>query len=407
MFVLNREGHSKVMDMLNIVIYGTGLMGRELLGQIECYNRINKEKHIGESVRVLAFTETICNGGVIRGVSVIALEDCAKLQYDMVIIASSAGEKIVNMIKNARILDSRKVIRREEFYPENNGLTLSQINTAYFYEKSIQFQDDLELKELYRRFQNKNNFVDILNRRRFIEEKEEIERYRDVQIFYDDEEALKYVFFNGKRLYYPAEWSDEKIKEYHALNVYTCTAETSAHRYLDSDFDVREDDIVADIGTAEGLFALEVVDRVKMVYLFEADHQWMRSLHATFKPYKEKVVFENKFVSNINQWEFITCDNYFRDKEITLIKMDIEGEEQKALLGSKNLLKRENLRWLITTYHRSEDMEFIDAFMRINGYITEKVGNWLWIDQSNLDIKLFGEFRKAMLRARKMRSMEV
>lgn len=30
--------------MLNIIIYGTGLMGRELLSQIECYNRINKEK---------------------------------------------------------------------------------------------------------------------------------------------------------------------------------------------------------------------------------------------------------------------------------------------------------------------------------------------------------------------------
>lgn len=49
-------------------------------------------------------------------------------------------------------------------------------------------------------------------------------------------------------------------------------------------------------------------------------------------------------------------------------------------------------------------MEFIDAFMKVNGYITEKVENWLWLDQSNLDIKLFGEFRKAMLRARKIKS---
>lgn len=348
---------------------------------------------------VLAFTETVCKGGMIGGVPVITLEECAKLQYDLIIIASAYVDEIVNTIKDMSALDLQKVIRKDQFYPQNNGMTLSQINTAYYYEKDILLQDDQELRELYEKFQNRDNFVDLLNRRRFVENKEKIECYRDVEIFYDDVEKLKYVFVNGKKLYYPADWDDEKITEYHALNVYMCTDATSAHRYLDTDFAVREDDIVADIGTAEGLFALEVVERVKKVYLFEADCKWMQALHATFKPYKEKVVFENKFVSNIDLWEFITCDNYFQDKEINLIKMDIEGEEQKALLGSKNLLKRENLRWLITTYHRSEDMEFIEAFMKMNGYLTERVSGRLWIDQANLDVRFFGEFRKAMLRA--------
>lgn len=385
--------------MLNIIIYGTGLMGKELLSQIECYNRINKEKFRGGGIMVLAFTETVCKGGIIGGVPVITHEECSRLQYDLIVIASAYVEEIVNTIKDMGVLDLQRVITKDQFYPQNNGMTLSQINTAYYYEEDMPFQDDLELKELYDKFQKGDNFVDLLNRRRFVENREEIECYRDIEIFYDEEEELKYVFVNGKRLYYPADWNDKKIIEYHALNLYTCTNAKSAHRYLDADFDVTKDDIVADIGTAEGLFALEVVDRVKKVYMFEADCNWMRALHATFKPYSEKVVFENKFISNINQWEFITCDNYFRDKEITLIKMDIEGEEQKALLGSKNLLKRKNLRWLIATYHRSEDMEFIDAFMKSNGYFTDRVSGRLWIDQTNLDVRFFGEFRKAMLRA--------
>lgn len=347
----------------------------------------------------MAFTETVCKGGMIGGIPVITLEESSKLQYDLIVIASAYYDQIIEKIESTGILDLRKVIKKDHFYPQNNGMTLSQINTAYYYEKDILCQEDPELRELYEKFQNRDNFVDLFNRRRFVENREKIEDYRDVEIFYDEKEKLKYVFVNGKKLYYPAEWDDEKIVEYHALNVYTCTDEASAHRYLDAGFDVKEDDVVADIGTAEGLFALEVVERVKKVYLFEADCKWMKALQATFKPYQDKVVFENRFVSNINQWEYITCDNYFQDKEINLIKMDIEGEEQKALLGSKNLLKRENLRWMITTYHRSEDMEFIDAFMKMNGYFTERVSGCLWIDQANLDVRFFGEFRKAMLRA--------
>lgn len=47
---------------------------------------------------------------------------------------------------------------------------------------------------------------------------------------------------------------------------------------------------------------------------------WIKPLQATFRPYMEKIEIVNKFVSNINQWEFVTCDYYFDNKEITLIK---------------------------------------------------------------------------------------
>lgn len=33
--------------MINIIIYGTGLLGKELMKQIECYNRIVQENDTG------------------------------------------------------------------------------------------------------------------------------------------------------------------------------------------------------------------------------------------------------------------------------------------------------------------------------------------------------------------------
>lgn len=387
--------------MINIIIYGTGLLGKKLMKQIECYNRIVQENNTGEGIKVLAFTQTVCKGGYVGEIPIISLDECQSFSYDYVVIASSYAEEIESTIKNKKIFDLQKVVRKNKFYPQNNGLNISQINSNYFYKKELESQHNPELERLFKAFENQNNFIDILNRRRFIEDKEEIEKYRKTEIFYDSDEMLKYVLVDGKRLYYPGTWSDKKIKEYHALNMYTCLSKMSAHRYLDPYFNAGENDIVADIGAAEGFFSLNIIDKVKKVYLFETDMIWIKPLLATFRSYKEKIEIVNKFVSNINQWEFVTCDSYFDNKEITLIKMDIEGEEQKALLGCRNILKRNNLRWLIACYHRSEDMEFIDAFMKVNGYITEKVENWLWLDQSNLDIKLFGEFRKAMLRARK------
>lgn len=392
------------MKELKIIIYGTGVLGRELAKQVDCYNRIAEEKMQG-SIKILSYTESVYRGGFIGNIPVIALEECHRLPYDYIVIASSYIDEIRNTIEEKGILDLTKVVTKDEFCPQNNGLNLSQFNTGYYYNKKIQSRENPELEILYKEFINKDKFIDILNRRRFIEKKEEIEKYCNLEIFYDSEEELKYVLYNGKKLYYPAEWNNQKIIEYHALNVYTCMSETSAHRYLDSDFDVYEKDVVADIGAAEGLFSLHIVDKVKRIYLFEADKAWIKPLCATFKPYREKVVIENKYVSNINIWEFVTLDDYFEDKEISLIKMDIEGDEQKALLGCKNILKRKDMRWLITTYHRSEDMEFIDAFMKINGYITERVENWLWIDQVNLNVRLFGEFRKAMLRGKKIEDL--
>ena len=261
------------------------------------------------------------------------------------------------------------------------------------------------MKKNVQKFLDGCYFLDVLGRRRFFPTLDAIDKVSfKTEVFFDYESKLKYVYVNDKKLFYPGAWSDEKIQDYHAFNYYTCVDDESAHVYLTDSFQVSAGDTVADIGAAEGLFSLNIIDKVKKIYIFEADKEWIRPLEETFRNFKEKVIIVNKFITNVNFANNITLDVYFAQKNINLIKMDIEGFEQKALLGAKNLLLRDNIRWIIATYHRSEDMEYINAFMSEKEYITEQGKQWLWIDHEMFGAKPFGEFRKAMLRAYKLQS---
>lgn len=83
--------------------------------------------------------------------------------------------------------------------------------------------------------------------------------------------------------------------------------------------------------------------------------------------------------------------------------MDIEGYEQKVLSSSKNILLRDNIRFVIATYHKTEDMDFIEAYMQKYGFKTEQSEGLLWIDHKVFGADPFGSFRKAMLRASKVK----
>jgi len=51
-----------------------------------------------------------------------------------------------------------------------------------------------------------------------------------------------------------------------------------------------------------------------------------------------------------------SLDSYFSDERISLIKMDVEGQEREALLGAVSLIKRCCPKLIVATYHRSEDI---------------------------------------------------
>jgi len=52
----------------------------------------------------------------------------------------------------------------------------------------------------------------------------------------------------------------------------------------------------------------------------------------------------------------VRLDEVLKDKEVTFIKMDIEGAELKALQGAKEIIKNQKPRLAISIYHNPEDI---------------------------------------------------
>jgi hypothetical protein len=199
--------------------------------------------------------------------------------------------------------------------------------------------------------------------------------HENIMVFNDTEKNMKYVLDGGKRLYFKKSWDENRIKNaYYFLLMEQ--DEESPHRYLTESFGIIEGDVVLDIGTAEGNFSLSIIEKVKKIFLFESDKEWIKALHATFEPWKEKVVITNKFVSDRTTEDSISLDGYIHEK-IDFIKADVEGEELNLLHGAREIVKKYYPKVIMCTYHRGNDANIIKSWLEkfnydiyfSNGYI--------------------------------------
>lgn len=144
---------------------------------------------------------------------------------------------------------------------------------------------------------------------------------------------------------------------------------------------------ILDIGAAEGNFSLFLSNKIKKTYLFEANSKWNKALNRTFSNTKSEFEIINSFVSDVSNQEnnTISIDEYFaRDipEDISIIKIDIEGFEQKCLKGMKNTLeKNPNAILLICAYHTQYAEEEIRSIL--TGYqINPRKNKMLFYDKS-------------------------
>ena len=192
-----------------------------------------------------------------------------------------------------------------------------------------------------------------------------------IDVFYDKLNKTRYVVFENKRLYFPDEWSVLQIQSYYN-NLIIEQDESSPHRYTTEEFKVKDGDIIADIGAAEGFWALQNIEKASKVYLFECESVWVNALRKTFEPWEEKIFIVNKYVSDINNKKNLTLDNYFEDQRINFIKVDIEGMESKMLKGSREILQRnDNLTILLCTYHQQDDAIKFKELLEKMKFVTE------------------------------------
>lgn len=222
---------------------------------------------------------------------------------------------------------------------------------------------------------------------------------KHTDIFYDNSCKMRFVFHNGKKLYFPKGWTIEAANMYYT-ELLMEQDEDSPHRYETKDFTVKAGDVIADIGTAEGIWALTYAEKASKIYLFECEKSWIKALQKTFEPWKEKVIIVNKYISNINIGKEVTIDEYFKNKEINFIKADIEGAEIKLLEGGKGILSKNNdVKLILCTYHNKDDDTKIKEILETNGFVTEFSKRYII---SVFDNKLIKPYeRRGVIRAKK------
>lgn len=152
---------------------------------------------------------------------------------------------------------------------------------------------------------------------------------------------MKYVMHKGKKMYMKKSMSQKACIGYYKTLLIE-QDERSAHKYFSNDIDWKNK-VVVDCGAAEGIFALEHIEEIKHLYLFEPDKEWIEALQMTFDAYQNKVTIFDKFVGRNNSEKEVSLDYLFKQNiissKIDLLKMDIEGGEPDAIQGGIELLK--------------------------------------------------------------------
>jgi hypothetical protein len=188
-----------------------------------------------------------------------------------------------------------------------------------------------------------------------------------IEVFFDTEKGMRYVLQDGKRLYFKKRWREKRIKRAYS-DLLREQDMNSPHRYLTESFTIDKDDILADIGAAEGNFSLAVIEKVKKIYIFEYDREWIEALRATFAPWSEKVEIINKYVSDINDESHIRLDTFYEIKnDLTFLKIDVDGAEAIVLNSCNEIFKSGNsFKVALCTYHKNNDE--IDFTSLLAGY---------------------------------------
>ena len=191
----------------------------------------------------------------------------------------------------------------------------------------------------------------------------------NIEVFLDKSNGMRYVLQDGKRLYFKKGWGSMKIRRaFAALSKEQDPA--CPHCYLSDDFTIGEDDVIADIGASEGNFSLSQIDKVKKIYLIDYDREWIKALEATFAPWKDKVEIITKYVSDADGGRDICLDTLLTLKnDITFLKIDVEGFEQKVLNGAKEFLSGNiPLKMALCIYHKHSDEDIFIPLLKKNGF---------------------------------------
>jgi hypothetical protein len=265
------------------------------------------------------------------------------------------------------------------------------------YDGSGKFQEEID-------FLKEQNKVVVFPYRR-------IKQIGDVNSGYDSVKNLPYVIHKNRRLYFARSISQKKASMIYQNFIenenilgggYT---EKAPHQYQSESFHVKSSDILLDVGCAEALFALDVIDKVRKIILFESDSVWFEPLKATFEKEMQegKVVLIEKNAGGEKTSNSVTIASVLQNEEYDslFIKMDIEGNETDVIKSCTDLMKSDkDIRFSCCTYHRPNDADILKSIFESNGYQTTfSDGYMLFLFDKHIRYPFF---RKGIIRASKI-----
>jgi len=190
-----------------------------------------------------------------------------------------------------------------------------------------------------------------------------------IEVFHDSGNGMRYVLQDGKRLYFKKRWSETRIKRAYC-DLIREQDPYSPHRYLTEKFKIEKEDVLADIGAAEGNFSLAVIGEVKKIYLFEYDSEWIEALKATFAPWADKVEIINKYVSDHDDENHIRFDTFYKERnDVTFFKIDVDGAESVVLKSFDSVFRSgAPFKVALCTYHKNKDEKDFTLLLKDYGF---------------------------------------
>ena len=110
-------------------------------------------------------------------------------------------------------------------------------------------------------------------------------------------------------------------------------------------------------------------DRIKLEHMGIGRNDGIVRLHEA--EFKENYSLDMNMCGSIDSdaVQIVSLDSYFKDKEITFLKADIEGAEMDMLVGGRHTIMSQKPKIAICVYHRPDDL--INIMHTLKSYVPE------------------------------------
>lgn len=185
-------------------------------------------------------------------------------------------------------------------------------------------------------------------------------------------------------------------------------------RAITRDGDDGVHDVEVDVGSARGILALDVIDKVSKVYMVERAARWWKPIETTFAPYKDKVELVKGALASKKKkkGKEEEPEKKKREKKIRLVDllekcgeqrvfvmMDLEGKELDVLKDAQEYLQaaKNPITLAVCAYHRTTDYDDLMRFFEAIGYHTETQPGYIYTDM--IDGRGIHSLRRGIIRA--------